>query len=118
MKTFILKLSAFVSVVLLVVTMVFSSSCKKDPMVHGKITVVDTSGVPVSAATVVLSSPTGTVAYSNITDASGVALFDIKLPAIFDIRATKTTLSGLTGKGILRLDEPGKSEDVQVIMKP
>src|ERR1035437_9543922 len=93
MKTFVLKLSAFVCVILLIITVVSSSSCKKDPMVHGKITVVDTAGAPVAGATVLLSAPSpgSNVAYSNVTDGSGTASFDIKLPAIFDIEATKST---------------------------
>ncbi len=121
MKTFILKSSAFVCVGLLVFTALTSTSCKKDTVCRGKITVVDTAGVPVANAIIKLSSPPsvppsvahpngGDLVINGVTDGAGVANFEIKLPSILDIVATQTTaFPGMTGKGILRLDEPGKN---------
>ena len=121
MKTFILKISAFACVAFLLITALSVTSCKKDKTCHGKVTVVDTAGIVVAGASVVLSAPSvnGQVSSSNITDASGVALFEIKLPAIFDIVASKNdAFPNMTGKGILRVDEPGKTADVTVTLKP
>ena len=129
MKTFFSKITAFACVALFLFTVLSSTSCKKDKTCHGKITVIDTSGVPVANADVKLSSPPsvppnqahlngGDLVINGVTDGSGVANFEIKLPAILDILATKTTLPGMTGKGILRLDEPGKTAEVTVTIKP
>lgn len=121
MKTFILKSSASVCVLLLLLTAVSSTSCKKDKMCHGKITVVDTAGIVVPGANVVASYTVPnkpTVAYSNVTDGSGVAYIDLKLPAILNVEATSSLYPGMTGKGILRLDEPGKTAEITVTLKP
>ena len=129
MKTFILKFSAIACVGLFVLTTLFSTSCKKDKTCHGKITVLDTAGAPVASATVQLSSPPsvppdpnhsggGDLVMTGVTDGSGIVNFELKLPAILDIVATKSALPGLTGKAILRLDEPGKTTEVTVTMKP
>ena len=116
MKTFILKTSAFVCALLLLFTALSTTSCKKDKMCHGKITVVDTAGAVVPGATVVAAYQQ--TAFSNVTDGSGVAYIDLKLPAILNITATSSSYPGMTGKGILRLDEPGKTADVTVTLKP
>jgi len=119
MKNFTLKISALVCMSLLLIA-TFSSSCKKDKTCHGKVTVVDTAGAPVASASVVLGAPSvnGTITYKDVTDGSGVVNFEIKLPCILDITATKSSMPGMTGKGILRVDEPGKSDEVTVTMKP
>ena len=49
--------------------------------------------------------------YSAITDGSGDVTIDVKLPAIFDVKVTKGTMSGT---GVIRLDEPGKNAEVTV----
>jgi|GEM_PF-683943 len=129
MKTFILKLSAFAGVTLLLLTALSSTSCNKDKTTHGKVTVVDTAGLPVANATVKLSSPPsvppnshpngGDLVLTGVTDGSGVVNFDIKLPTILDILATQTVIyPNMTAKGILRLDEPGKTTEVTVTLKP
>jgi len=96
-----------------------SSSCKKDKTCHGKVSVVDTIGRAIPDAKVKLSanSVNGDVTYEEIADGSGVAEFEVKLPAIFDVTATKTSLPGKVGTGVLRVDEPGKTGEVTVIMK-
>jgi hypothetical protein len=120
MKTLILKISALICVAFLLVTAFSATSCKKDEMCHGNITVIDTSGAVVPGATVIAEAPSvnGQVAYSNVTDGSGVAYIGLKLPAILDIRATSASYPGMVAKGILRLDEPGKTAEVTVTLKP
>ncbi len=130
MRTFILKFSAFVCVGLFLVAALCTTSCKKDKTCRGKVTVVDTAGAPVVGAAVKLSSPPsvpanpahpagGDLVINGVTDGSGVVNFEIQLPTILDIVATQTTaFPGMTGKGILRLDEPGKTAEVTVKIKP
>ena len=129
MKTFILKISAVVCVVLFMMTALFNTSCNKDKTCHGKVTVNDTAGHPIAGAAVKLSSPPsvppsaahptgGDLVINGVTDGSGVANFELKLPSIMDIKATSTLFPGMTGKGILRLDEPSKTAEVIVVIKP
>jgi|SRR6218665_1413407 len=119
MKNFTLKFSAFVVVFTLLFAAFSTSSCKKDKTCHGTVRVVDTANVPVGSAAVRLSAPSvgGDVVYEATTDGSGEATFEVKLPAIFDVTATKATMPTLLGVGVLRLDEPGKSNDITVTME-
>lgn len=120
MKTIITKISAFTCIMLLFVFAVTSSSCNKDKTCHGKVKAVDAAGVAVSNATVKLAAPSvgGDVVYNGTTDGSGVANFDVKLPAIFDVTVTKAGVGTTgTGTGVLRLDEAGKSNDVTVTIQ-
>jgi len=97
-----------------------TSSCKKDKTCHGQVKVIDTSGVPVVSAIVKLAAPSvnGDVIYSGITNAAGETDFEVKLPAIFDVTATKATFPpGYAGVGVLRLDEPGKTNAVTVTIR-
>ncbi len=116
MKTIIFKISTVLGIIVLLTVMFVSSSCNKDKTCHGKVTVVDTVGNPVSSASVKLSAPSvnGDVVYDGITDGSGQASFDVKLPAIFDVVAKKATYPGMAGVGVIRLDEPGKDAEVTV----
>ncbi len=117
MKTHILKFSAFVGVLLLLLTAFGSSSCNKDKTTHGKIHVIDTAGAYVNGATVKLSAPNGQVTYTGTTDGSGFVNFDVRLPAIFDVTATKSSYPGKIGTGVLRLDEPGKTTELTVTIR-
>jgi hypothetical protein len=119
MKTFTSKFCAFAFAFVLFLGVFSSSSCKKDKICHGKVHVVDTAGVPIANAVVKLAAPSvnGDVTYDNVTDGSGDASFEVKLPAIFDVTATKSTYVGMVGTGVLRLDEPGKSGEVTVEIK-
>jgi hypothetical protein len=119
MKTFTIKFSASVCAFILLFTAFSSSSCKKDKTCHGKVHVTDTAGVPVANATVKLAAPSvnGDVTYDETTDGSGDASFEVKLPAIFDVTATKATYPNMVGTGVLRLDEPGKTSEVTVEIK-
>lgn len=118
MKTFLTKITAITAVIMLLSVMFISTSCNKDKTCHGKVKVIDTNGVTISNATVKLSAPSvsGDVVYNGTTDGSGIASFDVKLPAIFDVYATKTGISG-SGVGVIRLDEPGKDASVTVTIQ-
>jgi hypothetical protein len=119
MKTATLKTSAILGIACLLFTAVTVTSCKKDKTCYGKVHVVDTAGAPVGAANVLLSAPSvdGDVTYEGVTDGSGNVTFEVTLPAIFDVTATKATYPGMQGVGVIRLDEPGKEDDVTVTIQ-
>jgi hypothetical protein len=119
MKTFTLKFSAFVGTFILLFTAFSSSSCKKDKTCHGIVHVIDTSGSPISDAKVLLAAPSvnGEVTYEKLSDSYGDAEFEVALPAIFDVTATKSSYAGKVGTGVLRVDEPGKTGEVTVTIK-
>ena len=120
MKTFVLRFSSIAIVFLLLLTAISTPSCKKDKTCHGKVTVIDTAGVPIAVATVKLAAPSvnGQVTYTGTTDGTGVVTFEVKLPAIFDVFATQAAQwPGKTGVGVIRLDEPGKSAETTVTIK-
>lgn len=111
MKTSILKICSFVCITLLFVSLVTTSSCKKDKTCRGKVHVIDSLGVAVGNATVKLFVTGGDVKYDGVTDGAGDCTFEVTLPAIFDVLATKGSMSGT---GVIRLDEPGKEDAVTV----
>ena len=83
-------------------------SCNKPTDCKANITVVDATNSAVTGATVLLysSNPPGQVQSTSYTDGSGVASFNFKLPAIFDIHVIKMVPSpkdSLVGKGIIQL---------------
>ncbi len=119
MKTLVLKSLAFGGVILLLATALGTSSCKKNKTCHGTVHVMDTLGKAISGAVVKLGAPSvqGDVKYDGITDNSGNVNFDIPLPAIWDVIATKNTLPNRVGTGVLRLDEPGKKATVDVTIR-
>ncbi len=84
--------------------------------------VYNSSGTPVNAANVALYAPiktpsgstiTADVQASGTTDGSGMVSFTFKLPAIFNVKATKDTL---VGTSMATLEE-GKTIDVTVYIK-
>lgn len=109
------RLFSVSAMIMLLFAAVLTPSCKKDQTCHGKVHCVDSSGVAVGAATVILAAPSvnGDVTYKGSTDGSGDVSFEVALPAIFDVTATKGSLSGV---GVIRLDEPGKDAEVTVTM--
>ena len=119
MKTFILKFFAFGGILFLLSAAFTTSSCNKNKTCHGKVHVYDTTGRAVGNAFVRLAAPSvqGDVKYDGYTDNSGTVSFDVKLPAIFDVQAIKSTYPGKIGIGVLRLDEPGKSGEVDVTIR-
>lgn len=114
MKKHILNFFAFTGVLLLLLIIFCSSSCNKNKTTHGKIYVIDVAGAYVAAANVRLSAPNSQVAYNGTTDGGGYVQFDINLPAIFDVTASKDSL---IGTAILRLDEPGKTTELTVTIR-
>jgi hypothetical protein len=116
MKTLIIKLSALACIVVLISFVFTTSSCNKDKTCHGKVTVVDMAGTGMANAKVHLAAPSvgGQVVYDGVTDGSGDVSFEVKLPAIFDVTATTTTSPVMSGTGVLRLDEAGKSNQITV----
>lgn len=104
--------------------LVVVSSCKKDKTCYGKVYVVDSAGVAVPEATVTidttsLPAPTAGNSYNaefreqmkKQSDGSGVASFEFKTPAILNMNVSK---GALLGKGVLRVDEPGKTGKVTI----
>ncbi|MBL7884810.1 MAG: hypothetical protein JNL69_12125 [Bacteroidia bacterium] len=120
MKTLQNKSALFVLAVITGLILVSGSSCKKDEKCRGKVKVIDTAAIAVGNALVKIHAPSvnGQVSYTGFTDGGGFVSFEVKLPAIFDVEATKGSYPGMVGRGILRLDEPGKEADVTVILKP
>jgi hypothetical protein len=116
MKTIVLKISSIASIVLMLLTASVWTSCKKDKTTHGKVTVVNGAGTAVSGATVYLAAPSanGQKSYTGTTDASGTTSFEIPLPGIWDVNVKKDSL---TAAGVLRLDEPGKKDEIKVILR-
>lgn len=116
MKTFALRTSAIVCAFALILTATMATSCKKDKTTYGTVTVQTTSGKLVSGAKVLLSAAAvaGEKTYEGVTDGSGEAEFEIALPGIWDVTVTKDSLSGT---GVLRLDEPGKSDNTTITVR-
>lgn len=116
MKSFEFKFSAIGCLSLFIIGATSVSSCKKDQTCHGYVNVYDTAGLKVAGATVRLDANAvgGQKTYTATTDGSGLATFDIDLPAIFDVTASKATFPGMYGKGSLNVDEPQKDGWVTV----
>lgn len=127
MRTTIKKNSALACVFLLLLTATLATSCKKEKMTKGKVTVTNMSGLPLPNATVDLDakSANSDIKYSAITDGKGLAEFEIPLPAIWDVKVSyegflvpsDSAASILTGSGVLRLDEPGKNDAIVIIVR-
>lgn len=103
------------------------TSCKKETECKAKVKCVDSLGVAIADADVQLyapvKSPDGKTTYTadvkanGKSNGSGEAEFVFKLPAIYDIKATKIVGSHtLTGVGIIKLEE-GKTVDKTVTLK-
>src|SRR5438034_622561 len=111
MKTLVLKFSVIAGCLVFMLATASLSSCKKDKTCHGYVNVYDGAGNKLAGAIVKLdaNSVGGQKTYTATTDGSGVATFDIDLPAIFDVTATKqSTFPGMSAKGSLNVDEPQK----------
>jgi hypothetical protein len=113
MKTSILKFVPVIILAMLITVATTATSCKKDQTCKGRVHVQTDTGTAVAGATVKLNAPGGDVEYSGTTDGSGDAVFEVTLPAIFDVTAISGTS---TGTGVIRLDEPGKEDDVTITL--
>jgi hypothetical protein len=125
MKYFLGIISGF-----FLVTFTFTNvGCNKNTDCKASITVVDSTGKALSNVKVKLfanikagNPPTTYVAdvkAEGVTDAGGAVKFTFKLPAIFDISATKVITSPtrtLNGLGIIKLEE-GKNTSKEVTVK-
>jgi hypothetical protein len=115
MKTALTPFATVAGFALILSTVLAAPACKKDETCHGNVHVIDTAGTPVGNAAVELSAPNGDITYTGVTDGSGDVSFEVTLPAIFDVTASKTGVG--TGVGVIRLDEPGKEDDVTVTIQ-
>jgi len=105
-----------------------NTSCQKNTDCVATINCVDSVGVPVNNAAVLLyatikTSSGGTVTAdlkaNATTDAGGQVKFTFKLPAIYDIRATQVLTAPsrtLVGTGIIKLEE-GKGSEKTVTLR-
>ncbi|MBA3682368.1 MAG: hypothetical protein H0W73_14590 [Bacteroidetes bacterium] len=103
-------------------------SCQKNTDCVATINCVDSLGLPVDNAAVLLyatikTSSGGTVTAdlkaNAVTDAGGSVKFTFKLPAIYDIRATRVLTAPsktIVGTGIIKLEE-GKGAEKTVTLK-
>lgn len=120
MKTFALKIPSFTIALLLITSLSFFTSCKKEKETNGKVTVTNEAGDKIPEAEVVLSaaSANGDKTFTKNTNSSGVADFEITLPGIWDVTVTTAdSVAPLVGSGVLRLDEPGSSDDITVTVR-
>jgi hypothetical protein len=110
MKTTLLKFSASVCGIILLLAAFTTSSCKKDQTCHATVYVNDSANNKVANATVQMDAMVvgGQLTYREKTDAHGEAHFDVKLPAIFNVTATHDSFPLKYGKGVMNLDEARK----------
>lgn len=96
---------------LIVMTVLFTFSCKKEGPCEAIITITDSAGVAVRGATVILRqdavvNPTtgvqANVYQEGVTDGYGKASFEFKLEAVLNIEASK---GPKTGKDYIRLEQ-------------
>jgi hypothetical protein len=121
-----LRVFSFIGCVILSFVLVLNSSCEKQTDCKANITVTDSTGggagnIPVLLFATVKTANNNTVTADlkaeGVTDGSGQVSFTFKLPAIYDIRATKTVGSKtLVATGIIKLEE-GKGVDKTVNLK-
>ncbi|GIV26972.1 MAG: hypothetical protein KatS3mg027_0786 [Bacteroidia bacterium] len=119
------NMSYFFGVIMVFVGSLLYMSCKKDTTCKVNVKCVNAStGAAVDGALVKLYAPVKTASGGTVvadvkaegtTNSDGVVSFKFKLPAIFNIRAEKTSDS-LVGTGMVTLEE-GKTVDATVQMK-
>ncbi len=110
MKTLFQKLPITCLAVVLLISATTFTSCKKDQTCRGNVWVYDNAGNKIPLALVRLDASTvnGQVSYTAKSDGNGLAVFDIALPAIFDVTVTSDKFPNMFGKGSLNVDEPRK----------
>jgi hypothetical protein len=102
------------------------ASCQKETDCIAVVTCQDSLGNPVNNANVLLYAKvknsagvtyTADITANSPSDASGQVHFTFKLPAIYDILATKTVgTKSITGIGIIKLEE-GQTVEKTVSLK-
>ena len=119
-----ISLSAFG---LLGAMLITNTSCNKKTDCMASVICNDATGVPVRNANIELlayvqdydkkGTFTGDIRATGITDENGKVSFTFKLPAIFDINATKVVgTHTYVGTGIIKLEE-GKGTEKTVTIK-
>ena len=112
----IYRLGKIAAVIVIMITLAFPVSCKKETTCYANITVLDASTqAPVVGATVKLdcsTCPTNSTLQTDqtTTDASGRAAFTFKYEAVLDIHVT---LGSRTATGVVKL-EAGKTVEKTV----
>jgi hypothetical protein len=112
----------------LMIACIFTSSCKKDKPTQVMVTVIDTSGQKISAATVrVYARPsngsTNTITRfddTRLTDGNGQALFDYSsytkpVQAGFVVLDIEVNKGNELGVGVVRVEEEKRNEKTIVI---
>jgi len=110
-----MKLKLPVLLLCLTLVLLISPSCQKETDCVAIVKCQDDAGVPVSAAEVVLYAKvknsagvtyTADITATSPSDNAGEVHFTFKLPAIYDILATKAVgTKTITGVGIIKLEE-------------
>ncbi|HWY12573.1 MAG TPA: hypothetical protein VN026_14670 [Bacteroidia bacterium] len=116
----------FIAIAVVGIGFLFITSCKKNTDCIANVICNDSTGVGIGGATVYLyanvKTPVGgtitaDLRATGITDAGGKVSFTFKLPAIYDIKASKVisakTYSALS---IIKLEE-GKGVDKTVVLR-
>ena len=116
----------FIAIAVVGVGFLFITSCKKNTDCIANVICNDSTGIGITNATVYLyanvKTPVGgtitaDLRATGVTDAGGRVSFTFKLPAIYDIRASKLigakTYSALS---IIKLEE-GKGVDKTVVLR-
>lgn len=108
---------------LIVFLFITGTSCDKKTDCIARITCLDSLGMPMPNAAVKLfanvktpqgGTVTADLKADGITDDGGFVSFTFKLPAIYDIRATKGSLTGIS---IIKLEEGKVTEKTVVVRK-
>lgn len=115
MKKLITLTSFSLTILLFVLLGSTQVACHKNTDCTCDVKVVDSTGAPVPGATVKLYAninPPGQVQATGSTDGNGEAYFTFKLPAIFDIVATRYSM---TGTGLIQLQIGGNVSQTVII---
>ena len=117
MKKLIISTAVLVSALFITTT-----SCEKHTDVKATIIVKDSLNNAAGGALVKLyakvmksgTTYTADIKAEGTTDNDGMVSFVFKLPAIFDVKVFK---GKMTGVGIIKLDEPGKSAEKTISIR-
>lgn len=117
----------FIGLALAGIVYLFNTSCKKNTDCIATIFCVDSTGIGLQGADVLLyanvktpigGTITADLKASGITDGTGRVSFTFKLPAIYDVKAMKNagTSNSVTGVSIIKLEE-GKTVEKTVTVR-
>lgn len=119
MKSHILKVSAVICTMALIITAISTPSCKQPGNCTGNVTVYDSVGLPLANSPVKVyhplnnaagyTSPAGSWIYRGYTNSKGFVQFTIPLPAVYSVLAALPTDTNNVVKGVLILNNPGST---------